>query len=120
MFENRYDPIKWNIYLFYFTDGENWDNDNEVFCKTLEGEFGPEAVNMVGITQVLPWNYEGSLKQYVDKNCTGNNIKTTQIGTVGSSPVNDQERDKAIRIGIADLLGRGKSRDGNHWPAPSG
>jgi uncharacterized sporulation protein YeaH/YhbH (DUF444 family) len=115
MFENRFDPARWNIYLFYFTDGENWDGDNEVFCKMLDKEFSPSVVNMVGITQVVPWRYENSLKQYVDNNCRGSNVRTTQVGTMGMSPTNEEERDKAIRSSIADLLGKSKSREGNYW-----
>ena len=34
-FENRFPPNTWNIYLFYFTDGENWDGDNEIFSYNV-------------------------------------------------------------------------------------
>ncbi len=115
MFENRFNPIKWNIYLFYFTDGENWDNDNDVFVKTLEEEFGPKFVNMVGITQILPWRYENSLKQAVDEKCKSTNLKTTQVGT--DSNLSDQERDRGIKDAIIDLLGKGRrrGRTENYW-----
>lgn len=115
MFENRYDPLKWNIYLFYFTDGENWDGDNEVFCKTLESDFGPDVVNMVGIAQVLPYRYEDSLKQYVDQRSRKPNLRTTQVGTIGMSPANEEDRDKAIRNSISELLGRGRPKEKHYW-----
>jgi len=115
MFENRFDPIKWNIYLFYFTDGENWDGDNEVFCKMLDTDFRPDVVNMAGIAQVLPWRYEHSLKHHVDEHCRGKNIRTTQVGTMGMSPANEEERDKSIRASISDLLGRSKGKEGGYW-----
>jgi uncharacterized sporulation protein YeaH/YhbH (DUF444 family) len=114
MFENRFDPIKWNIYLFYFTDGENWDNDNDVFIKTLEDDFGPKFVNMVGITQILPWRYEGSLKQAVDEKCKSNNLRTTQVGNSGVI-VSEDERDKGIKDAITDLLGKEKKKRENYW-----
>ena len=114
MFENRFDPIKWNIYLFYFTDGENWDNDNDVFIKTLEDEFGPKFVNMVGITQILPWRYEGSLKQAVDEKCESGNFRTTQVGNSGAI-VSEDERDKGIKAAITDLLGKEKKKRENYW-----
>lgn len=113
MFENRYDPIKWNIYLFYFTDGENWDNDNEVFCDVLEKEFSGNVVNMVGITQILPWQYENSLKQYVDDKCGNKNMRTTQIGS-SSRQMSDEERDAQIKNSIIELLGRGSKKE-NYW-----
>jgi uncharacterized protein len=115
MFENRYNPLKWNIYLFYFTDGENWDGDNDVFCKCLEKDFPPEVVNMVGITQILPWRYENSLKKHVDDNCKGNNVRTTSVGSAGTSPANEEERDKAIRAGITELLGRDEKNARSPW-----
>lgn len=115
MFKNRYDPMKWNIYLFYFTDGENWDGDNEVFCKCLDKDFSADVVNMVGITQVLPWRYENSLKKEVDERCRGKNIKTTSVGSAGTSPANEEERDKSIRAAITELLGRGKGSFKNEW-----
>ena len=113
MFENRYNPIKWNIYLFYFTDGENWDNDNEVFCDVLEKEFGGNVVNMVGITQILPWQSENSLKQYVDDKCGNKNMRTTQIGS-SSRQMSDEERDAQIKNSIIELLGRGSKKE-NYW-----
>jgi uncharacterized sporulation protein YeaH/YhbH (DUF444 family) len=113
MFENRFNPIKWNIYLFYFTDGENWDNDNNVFVKTLDEEFTSKTVNMVGITQILPWRYENSLKQYVDQNSKLKNIRTTQIGNNGQ--ITEAERDKAIKNSIIELLGKDKKNIDNYW-----
>jgi uncharacterized sporulation protein YeaH/YhbH (DUF444 family) len=115
MFKNRYDPAKWNIYLFYFTDGDNWDGDNDVFCSMLDKDFAPEAVNMVGITQILPWRYENSLKQRVDEKCKGGNVRTTSVGTAGTSPANDEERDKGIRGAISELLGRGEKATKSPW-----
>lgn len=113
MFENRYDPIKWNIYLFYFTDGENWDGDNEVFCSMINKQFSPNLVNLVGITQILPWKYEDSLKKNVDDKCKSKNIRTTSVGTAGTSPANEEGRDKAIKGAISDLLGRKNNK--NEW-----
>lgn len=108
MFENRFNPSKWNMYLFYFTDGENWDNDNEVFSNILEKEFGPSVINMNGIIQIIPWKYEDSLKHYLDSNCKIDNLRTVQIGLGGD--LSEAKRDKAIKEAIIDLLGKKKSR----------
>ena len=110
-FENRYPPNKWNIYVFYFTDGENWDNDNEQFVKILQEEFNSKIVNMVGITQIMAWNYENSLKQAVDRN-SFTNLKTTQItNSVHSMPgsqLSDDDRNQQIKSAIVELLGKDK------------
>jgi len=116
MFENRFNPTKWNMYLFYFTDGENWDNDNAVFCKTLENEFSPSVVNMSGVVQILPWRYEDSLKHYLDANCKAPNLKTVQVGSGGS--MSDEDRDRAIKDGIVGLLGKVKKPE-NNWTSSS-
>lgn len=112
MFENRFNPIKWNIYLFYFTDGENWDGDNQQFVKTLQQDFNSKIVNMIGITQILAWNYDGSLKQAVDAS-SFSNLRTTQISfpahhSPSISQLSEEDRNTQIRSGIIDLLGKDK------------
>ena len=111
MFESRFNPAKWNIYLFYFTDGENWDNDNHNFIKILQEEFNSKVVNMVGITQILAWNYENSLKQSVDKN-SFTNLRTTQIinsiNNLSGSPLSEEDRNQQIKSSIIELLGKEK------------
>lgn len=120
-FENRFPPKKWNFYVFYFTDGENWNfggtPDNEVFVNTIKDLFPPETVNFIGITQVMADTYHDSLKEYVDKNLKDvENIKTTSVGkpvtpgvmSSGGSSLSEEERDKAVRAAIIDLLGNSK------------
>lgn len=115
MFENRYNPSKWNIYFFYFTDGENWEGDNATFVKTLEEDFNPKFVNMVGLTQILPWNYGESLKGHVDSNCKLSNLKTAQVGK--GQTLTDEERDLQIKEAIITLLGKDapKNNENSHW-----
>lgn len=120
-FENRYPPQKWNIYVFYFTDGDNWGDDNPAFIQSLKEEFGPDAVNLVGITQIMPYNYDGSVKEAVDdavKNgeLSSENIRTVQIGPKDASgtpagwgaTMSDEERDQQILDAIATLMGAEK------------
>lgn len=117
MFDNRYDPSKWNIYLFYFTDGENWDGDNEVFLETLKEKFHPRAVNMNGIVQVMPWRYEGSLKHFLDDNCSMKNLRSTQISAEHHS---NDDRDAQVKRAIMDLLGSEKRPVDNYWASQLG
>ncbi len=108
------------MYVIYFTDGENWDNDNEVFSKIIKDQFTEDIVNFIGIAQILPWRYKGSLKEYVDENVLmsespPSNVVTTDImsdseDNVSSwgpaSEISEEERDVKIREAIIDLLGK--------------
>jgi hypothetical protein len=83
------------------------------------------VVNLVGVTQVLAWNYEQSLKKHVDDFLTDNNIRnvrTTNIGPdetpdmsnrmsynmYGTPQISDEERDAQVKRAIIDLLGKEK------------
>jgi uncharacterized sporulation protein YeaH/YhbH (DUF444 family) len=127
-FDNRFPPEKWNIYFFYFTDGENYGSDNDLFNKILQEQFNPEVVNMVGVTQVLSWSYPHSLKEAVDKFKHHSNVRTTSIGPdqtpdlsagaaagfYGMSPnLTDEDRNKQILRAIKDLLGAEKEKEGS-------
>jgi uncharacterized sporulation protein YeaH/YhbH (DUF444 family) len=116
-FENRYPPDKWNIYVFYFTDGENWGEDNEIFIKSLAEDFKPHIVNFTGIAQILASSYSDSVKFHVDeaiksgrldKEC----VRTVQIGgspdgkSLWSSPsLSEENRNEQIIEAIQQLLG---------------
>lgn len=112
MFETRYNPSKWNIYFFYFTDGENWDGDNEIFVNLLKKDFDSKTVNMVGITQILAWNYQNSLKQFVDKSSFGN-VRTSQVSFHAhtmNGQLSEEDRNSQIKNVIIDLLGKTKQQ----------
>jgi uncharacterized sporulation protein YeaH/YhbH (DUF444 family) len=113
--ENRYSPQKFNIYVFYFTDGDNWDNDNERVVKIIKEKLPSGVVNFVGITQVCSWSHEGSVKAYIDdkiKNgiIKSDHVRTTSIGSEhpGSSysapNLSEDERNGQIINAIKELL----------------
>lgn len=120
-FEDRYPPEKWNIYVFYFTDGENWDEDNEIFIKTLADEFKPHVVNFTGITQILSYSYDGTVKHHVDEaikagTLDGEYVRTVSIGPKSEktgglggywSPptLSEEDRNEQIMEAIKTLLG---------------
>lgn len=116
-FEHRFPKEKYNIYVFYFTDGDNWNGDNEVLVQTLKNDFGPEAVNFCGVTQILPYAYDRSVKQAVDKaivdgtldkerfRTVGIGSTATSTGMWGSPALTDEERDKQVLRAIRVLLG---------------
>ncbi len=121
-FENRFPPQKWNIYVFYFSDGENWSEDNETFISTLADEFGQGVVNFTGITQILAYNYEGSLKQIVDSAVKDGRLDKDMVRTVSIGPeasptagtwspptLTDDQRNQQVLRAIKQLLGSKKS-----------
>ena len=113
-FENRYNPHKWNIYVFYFTDGDNWSEDNKVFIDTLRESFPENLVNMVGITQILPWNYTNSVKHVVDQavqsgDVDKRNVRTAEIGSNGSD-FTEEMRNEQIMDAIKTLMGSDRSK----------
>lgn len=114
--ENRFPPEKWNVYCFYFTDGENWGDDNEKFVETLKKQFPPEICNLFAVTQVMCWNYKGSLKEYVDnamesmpnyKSCSIGNEETPDYsgGIWSPSALSDDDRNDQIKKAIRHLMG---------------
>jgi uncharacterized sporulation protein YeaH/YhbH (DUF444 family) len=123
-FENRYPPEKWNIYVFYFTDGENWGEDNETFIKTLQDEFTPNIVNFTGITQILAYSYDGSVKHQVDEAIKAGRLDAEYVRTVSIGPkgeakptmgyystptLAEEERNEQIMDAIKKLLGNPKA-----------
>jgi uncharacterized protein len=126
-FENRFPPGKWNVYVFYFTDGENWPDDNERLIKRLQDSFGSDNVNFVGVTQVMSYTYEGTIKESLDEaikegKLDGNLIRTVSIGPMieadSDSPMmiydlpsmTDEERDEQIMEAIKELLSKGGAK----------
>jgi uncharacterized sporulation protein YeaH/YhbH (DUF444 family) len=108
-FENRFPPNKWNIYVFYFTDGENFHNDNEEFINILKEQFGPKVANLVAITQIQAYDYRGSVMESVDtavvNGTLGSNTHTAEVSIKNSS---EEERSQAILNAIRQLLGAKK------------
>jgi hypothetical protein len=83
----------------------------------------------MGLTQILCWNYQGSLKQHVDRKIKEgfldcDHLRTTTIGKetvdkaymIGAFPgvsggtLSEEERDKQIRKAMKDLLGRERKK----------
>ncbi len=115
-FDNRYPPEKWNIYCFYFTDGENQSHDNPVFFDTLVKRFPPSICNLFGVTQVLAMDYAGSVKEYLDKDKDKiPNVRTVSVGpekamdfssasSWDAPKLTEDERNEAVKKAIKALL----------------
>jgi uncharacterized sporulation protein YeaH/YhbH (DUF444 family) len=50
--EELYPPDEWNIYMFHFSDGDNWSQGDTQECVKLLGETILPAVNLFGYGQV--------------------------------------------------------------------
>lgn len=127
MLENRYPSDQYNVYIFYFSDGDNWgDQDNDKIINLLSNELNPNIVNMVGFTEICPYAWGGghTLKEYLDSSLNvadhislksgfehvrtaliGNSDKNVSIGW-GQNPLSDEERDKQIVDAIKALIGK--------------
>ena len=112
--ENRFPPEHWNLYCFYFTDGENMSDDNPEFLTELENSFKPEICNLFGITQVLSNNYKDSIKYLVDKKVksskTMTNVKTASVGDERDwddpfKTLGKIQRNEAVKNAIKIMLG---------------
>lgn len=113
-FDNRFPPSKWNIYLFYFTDGENMYNDNPELINVLKEKFGPRIVNLAAVVQVLPYDYRNSVMEAVDEaivnNVLSDNIKTADVTMENGD---EESRSKAILEAIRQILGaKGPMKNG--------
>lgn len=112
--KDRYNPIKWNIYGFYFGDGETTSVDNAEFAKILKNQLGPDVVNMFGQVEILHYNgYGEGLKAYLDKQIGKGalpHLRNTSVdrqentGWYASLP--DDKRDEEVRRVLKTLLGK--------------
>ena len=114
-FENRFPPKKWNIYVFYFTDGENFPSDNPEFINVLKENFGPQTVNLFALTQIQAYDYRNSVMEAVDTaivdNALQDNVRTTDIALKDFTP---EARSQAILEAIRQLMGaKGSSKLGS-------
>ena len=83
---NRYPPEKFNIYIFYFSDGDNWGDDNSRMTKIIKERLGPGVVNMIGISQVCSWSYQDSVKQYIDEALKSGQLDKDYLRTANVGP----------------------------------
>jgi len=97
-FESRFPPSKWNVYILYFSDGDNWGNDSKDFCDIIKHKFTPEVANLVSVCQILPWNGTG-LREYVEKEIGSlENLRTSGI-------TSKEDKNKQIKQVFIDILG---------------
>ena len=97
--EESFNPSEWNIYLFHFSDGDNWSGNDTADCmKLLESSLIPVS-NMFCYGQVESRYGSGQFLRDLHKHFGENNdkITTTQV----------KDRD-AIMEALKVFLGKGR------------
>ncbi len=75
--EENYNPAYWNVYTFYVSDGDNWDEDNENALKAAKDLC--EVCNLFSYAEIIP-NYFGSnIKNIFRRGIDKNNFSTVTI-----------------------------------------
>lgn len=92
----NYDPADWNIYLFQFSDGDNFTSDNEQSLKLLDDRLLPLA-NLYCYGQVDDRSYGGSFIDTLVHLGARENVVTTHIRS-----------DDAIFDALKLFLGKGR------------
>lgn len=95
---NDYPPEEWNVYLFHFSDGDNWSSDDTAICKTLiKDQFIPKA-NLFGYGQVDSKYGSGQFIKDLKQDFDGNE-------QIICSPI--KSKDEIVKS-IKDFLGKGR------------
>lgn len=98
--KQRFNPALWNIYLFYFGDGDNWGEDNSVALELMERL--KEQVNMIGYIQTdSPHGGDGELLKHVQDKFGEN------TSNLRSSRLRDDSKEEYRKV-IVDMLGERK------------
>lgn len=99
LIENQYDPAGWNIYLFQFSDGENWDSDNPKALNLLREHLLP-AANLYCYGQVSEYRYsayDGAFINQLEHLNNADNMVRSRI-----------PNEDAIHDALKTFLGKGK------------
>ena len=105
LIEERYHPDEWNIYLFHFSDGENWSDDNERCWEVIQ-ELLPK-VNLLCYAQVQGAYGGGDFKELLERKAQRWPYAFYEDGSprLITSRITDRED---IYTSIKEFLGKGK------------
>ena len=98
LIEDEFSPAEWNIYLFHFSDGDNWSVDDTTMCIDLLKTTLLPASNVFCYGQVeSPYGSGQFIKDLRDRLGADARLVTSEI------------RDRDAIIGsIKDFLGKGR------------
>lgn len=99
LIEEHYSPSEWNIYLFHFSDGDNWSGNDTAECmKLMEQQLLP-ASNLFCYGQVESRYGSGQFLRDLGKHFGDSNEKVTV------AQIKDRD---AIMNALKTFLGKGK------------
>jgi uncharacterized sporulation protein YeaH/YhbH (DUF444 family) len=96
--QERYPPQDWNLYLFHFTDGENYSRQDTEKCLDMLQQRLLPALNLFGYGQVESYGTSGDFYEALHARFAGQ-------PSVALSRIPDRD---AIVDSIKTLLGRGR------------
>ncbi len=106
--KNRYPPERFNVYLFYFTDGQNAEGDTSKLIDIIAEKMGPNQVNLVGVTEVCAYDNQTVSAEIVDAIDSGKlkkkNMRMAYVGGAGNKPSSDEDRNQQVIKVIKTLL----------------
>ncbi len=94
----EFDPAMWNVYVFHFSDGDNWGSEDTQRCVDLLRDHLLPLVNLFGYGQVKSAYGSGQFKKDLDAVFPGDERIVT-------SEIRDRE---GIYESIREFLGKGK------------
>lgn len=97
--DNHYNPSSWNIYLFQFSDGDNWHSDNEKAMQVIGQQLLP-AANLYCYGQVDGSRYRGAGGTFIEE--------FSHLGEVDNLTLARIPDDDGIYDAIKAFLGKGK------------
>lgn len=95
----RYDPNLWNIYIFHYSDGDNWGNDNSEVLDAMDRLL--PHVNEIGFVQIKSsWGFSWGtqFKDVVDEKYGQKHLKVRSTG------IEEDEPEEYKKV-ILDMLG---------------
>lgn len=100
--EEEYDPNDWNIYIFQFSDGDNWSGEDSNKCmKILEEKILP-IVNSFNYGQVESKYGSGNFYKEFNSNSKVSNSEKLKLSIIRGKDGSD-----GILKSIKDFLGKG-------------
>lgn len=75
--EKRFNPVYWNVYAFYVSDGDNWTEDNERAVKASKDIC--ENCNMFGYAEIMSGYYTTNIKEKLVREVKNKNFVAVSI-----------------------------------------
>lgn len=75
--DKRYNPEYWNVYVFYVSDGDNWQEDNEKAISAAKNIC--EVSNLFGYAELMRSYYSSSMKEIFNKGVDSKNFLSVDI-----------------------------------------